>query len=125
MDEFGIRGNFLENLDEKYLLFKIHMNDLMLSSGMLLNKSVNRFDYTKGIDYKPWFNQDCRLAKRKVKNQLKLCKRNFYNEDMVKEYCNSKKSFKEIIASSKKAYSENISHITKCKKPRRILDHGK
>ena len=67
-------------------------------SGMLKTFSVNKRNQTK-----PWFDNDCKKIKLKVKNQLIICKATNYTNCNLLNYTKLKQQFKNLTKAKKRS----------------------
>lgn len=57
---------------------------------------------------KPWFNKECCIAKRSVRQHYKVCKLNNFSSAFKSSYVESKRNYRSVIKRSKKLYNDEI-----------------
>ncbi|XP_015509342.2 uncharacterized protein LOC107216614 [Neodiprion lecontei] len=70
-------------------------------AGMLTQNTQNTVQL---ITHKPWFDKDCRDAKKKLHQTLRLARAAKFNLSETEEYLNQKKRYKELISTKLNSY---------------------
>ena len=64
--------------------------------------------FNKKVTNKPWYNKDCKIAKHKCSDSLKICKKINFEEKHRVIYLSRKKDYKSLIKKNRIEYERNI-----------------
>lgn len=97
------------------------LNKLMAEAVTSAAENCNMYKTfkNKGGNGKPWFDLECKYAKREVRNKLKLWKKDFANKNLGDQFLMAKSNFKKLVELKKMTYEINRVNILKSTKNKR------